>query len=196
MCEYVGMKTVGRWISKLQSHTAEVEGGKDWEDMVSVAVALRCVNAQQLEDDHRHRLLAIPEQRPLAHVYCADIPSEFRKPVTALKWWQDTIRQTVVTFPHISVLTPNFQRFEVADCMQIYVSSNTAEPIVRLYQMKAGKKYGDPSKVPESMQWVLMQGDAPASRQGSRQPTRDEVVDFLGASLRDLYPSSSRRSAE
>ena len=189
MCEFLGLAEVAKIIQKLDVYTEDVESGKDWEVVVHIALAMRCLEAKHTGQPHA--MLGLPELVHLSGVIFKDIPGEHKKPIAALKWWKSV---RIDQFPYVAVLSPTYSKFETFDKILVYQKGARGAYTVRGFQMKEGREYPT-INAPAGMSGVLMQGKAAETptgkaRKGWTYPSRSDVTGFLGKSLEMAYPAS------
>jgi hypothetical protein len=127
VCDYLGEHKIAEWISQIPSLAQKVESGQDWEAIVLVALALRCIQAKF---DEPHEMLMLPNGAPKpADVFLKLVPTKHcERPEDMLKWWKT---QAVRKYPYMAVLSPAYAKTTVIDVMWVYTESESSEHIVR-----------------------------------------------------------------
>ncbi|CAE7868340.1 blh, partial [Symbiodinium necroappetens] len=189
MCSYLNQLELADWINRLQTDASDPLSGKGWEVLVVLAVAFRCLEAMA-RGHAGHPLLGLPPKPNIQECYFWDVPPEVSTLDEALEWWA---RQDIPpTFPFVAVLNPLCSTFEMFDCILLYQRQELGVRHVRGFQQKAGRTYPDKA-ARQDVDSVWMQGKAAENRRSEQAlnwtlPSAGEIREFLGASLRDLFP--------
>lgn len=180
-------------IKKVELHAEDEKSGKDWEFIVNIAIALRCLDSslngtkgifdlfdKEVSPDFKLLFLP-PDYAKLESIYdyIIGILAETTKPNTIIQ------------------LVPSHSQFEVCDGLLLFKDANN-EMRASGYQVKLGRGgINNDVFIPSWIDTVyIIQGNAPVNSSFKRSRDNkiiflleEEVFNLLGCSLASLHPS-------
>eukprot|EP01065_Artemidia_motanka_P033765 TRINITY_DN407_c1_g1_i6.p1 TRINITY_DN407_c1_g1~~TRINITY_DN407_c1_g1_i6.p1 ORF type:complete len:626 (+),score=168.85 TRINITY_DN407_c1_g1_i6:178-2055(+) len=191
LCTKLGWGDVASLIEDLKTFAKEEGGGKEWETIVNIAIALRCKGAV-LGQSPFGLLPGWPDTFTPARSAVHRIPSDKKKCKDALKWYRES-HTISKEGDYADLLVPAVSGFAVLDSILILGRSGR-RPTMIGYQQKAGKHL--PKKaadVPRGMHCYVLRGKAPEGSSRSLKKRwqylgKPDALRLLGRSLSALYP--------
>lgn len=182
------------WYQNLLTYAATVKSGKDWELVVQFAVLIRCIDACQKTKSYSPiNFLGRDSSCENLELKCAILPGDVCDAEGVKAWFED--EYPTLESPMLLMASPSLTSFAGFDMFVIYAQPGK-KAYVSAIQIKTGDGTPDTSK-PVS-EWIdrayLMQGaasESPAKRKDKwTYLSRSAIENFLGYSLRPLYPGS------
>lgn len=184
------------WYKHLLTYVSTTYGGNDWAMIVQFAVLVRCIEACLVLKSSAPCVVNFLGSKAAIsdlQLHCVTIPGDITTPDDANSWLRE--QGLDFTRPTLIIATPSHSSFLGFD-MFVYLFQPNEKPYVTAIQSMSGE--GTPDSTVLVPAWIdkvyLMRGKAPDScrmRLGKWvYLTKGQIKDFLGHSLRFLYPDS------
>ena len=190
MLSYLELGELSQWVEEIPVLAGQVDSGMDWQAIVLIALALRCVQAKH---GSAHKLLGLPAGAQPKEVYFYKIPPEScEQPDGVRRWWGN---QKIEGYPYVAVLSPNYAKAAVFDVIWVYQRDPQSKQLFNGIQDKLGSATPN-HDVPEWFEnGFLFRGRAPEkdttprNRTGWTYKGAEAIREFLGVSLTAAYPA-------
>jgi len=187
------IKAVEPYFKQLEQADVVLRG-QWWENLITVALLLRCYQASITLTDSIPFNICTSDQARGAAVELVKIPEHIKKPdEEAKKFILGNARDE--SRPRLTLFLPKNQSFEQFDGFLSFCPKK-GRAIVTGYQCKYGSQGSEGHKPNWLHSAVHLRGEAPAATSGASQQrawdyyTRDQVMELLGVSLGILYPAT------
>ena len=191
MLSYLELGELSQWVEEIPVLAGQVDSGMDWQAIVLIALALRCVQAKHVS---AHKLLGLPAGAQPKEVYFYKIPPDnCEQPDDVRSWWEN---QKIEGYPYVAVLSPNYAKAAVFDVIWVYQRDSQSKQVFNGIQDKLGSATPN-QNVPHWFEnGFMFRGHAPEKdttprdRIGWTYKGAEDIRGFLGASLTAAYPAN------